>query len=63
MTTISHRETMIVKKKLEVQKVNFVNTTLTNVIQKTLKFTLMRLDETQRETINHWIVLIMALCL
>lgn len=52
MTTISHRETMIVKKKLEVQKVNFVNTTLTNVIQKTLKFTLMRLDETQRETIS-----------
>lgn len=52
MTTISHRETMIVKKKLEVQKINFVNTTLTNVIQKTLKITLMKLDETQRETIN-----------
>lgn len=52
MTTISHRETMIVKKKLEVQKINFVNTTLTNVIQKTLKITLMRLDETQRETIS-----------
>lgn len=51
MTTISHRETMIVKKKLEVQKINFVNTTLTNVIQKTLKITLMKLDETQRETI------------
>lgn len=35
----------------------------TDVIQETLKFTLMRLDETQRETINYWIVLIMALCL
>ena len=33
------------------------------VSQETIKFTLMRLDETQRETINHWIVLIMALCL
>ena len=33
------------------------------VIQKTLKIAPMRLDETQRETINHWIVLIMALCL
>ena len=56
MTTISHRETMIVKKKLEVQKINFVNTTLTNVIQKTLKITLMKLDETQRETIKYYLI-------
>lgn len=62
MTTISHRETMIVKKKLEVQKINFVNTTLTNVIQKTLKSTLMRLDET-REKLLALNSLIMALCL
>lgn len=62
MTTISHRETMIVKKKLEVQKINFVNTTLTNVIQKTLKSTLMRLDET-REKLLALDSLIMALCL
>lgn len=62
MTTISHRETMIVKKKLEVQKINFVNTTLTNIIQKTLKSTLMRLDET-REKLLALDSLIMALCL
>lgn len=67
MTTISHRETMIVKKKLEVQKINFVNTTLTNVIQKTLKFTLMR---PRRNTEKNYIIrakcienYIMALCL
>lgn len=29
-----------------------VNATLITVIQETLKFTLMRLDETQRETIQ-----------
>ena len=33
------------------------------VIKENLKFTLMGLDKTQRETINYWIVLIMALCL